>query len=71
MLDHQKRVVEERDALRDKMSRLDMFIVGDRFEKLDFVEKHLLNIQRRAMGDYCQILEARIKLFQVPGSSDG
>ena len=61
---YQKRVIEEKEQLDIKISKLDVFIGSDKFRELEIVEKTLLEIQIERMERYSNILSQRIKLFK-------
>lgn len=63
MEDWQQRVVEERDELRSKLSRLRGMISGPLYAKLDDMDQLLLCRQERAMTAYQDILSERIARF--------
>ena len=62
MEDWQTRVVEERDALCAKVTRLASFISSSPvFRSSHDEDRRLLRAQRMAMMDYLDILEDRIR----------
>ena len=63
MLPHQQRVVDEKEALDDKLSKLNAFTETPLFSGLDEANTMLLLKQLRVMEQYSEILAERIKLF--------
>lgn len=63
MQDWQKRVIEERSELSDKLDRLGNYIDSDSFNSVDARNRHLLEAQWEAMSNYLVILDKRIGLF--------
>ncbi|MGL5280360.1 MAG: crAss001_48 related protein [Plesiomonas shigelloides] len=63
MQDWQKRVVEERSDLSDKLDKLGNYIDSDKFKDIDARNRHLLEAQWKAMSEYLVILDKRINLF--------
>jgi hypothetical protein len=59
----QIRVVEERNALDEKLTKLNTFIVGDKFMDLPDEERLRLRRQASAMEEYSKILGDRIAAF--------
>jgi hypothetical protein len=62
---HQKRVVEEKQDLDDRLSRLRDFIstAGGVFKSLSDAEKDRLRRQEKAMTEYSNILQERVENF--------
>lgn len=61
---HQQRVVDEKDALDEKIAALNKFINESTiFETLKFTERDLLAKQHIIMRQYSKILDARISAF--------
>lgn len=62
MEDHVKRMFDEEWELRAKYEALDSFI-GDivRFRKLPYIDQSLMHGQLRAMGQYLNVLDARLQ----------
>ena len=58
------RIQSELDSLNFKIIDLERFIRSIEFEKLDFLNQTLLNIQLTTMESYSNILYARIMLNQ-------
>lgn len=58
---HQQRVVEERNALLEKIAKLEAFIVSNpQFQMLPSLEQSHLNMQNSIMRLYLNILNLRI-----------
>lgn len=64
MQDWQKRVIEERNELREKLSSLAAYIGNDEFDSLDGLSKELLVEQLVCIGKYISILDKRISIIQ-------
>lgn len=64
MEDYQKRVVQEKQELDEKISKLGVFIYGNQeFHKLSNSQKDLLIDQLKIMEKYSNILRIRIETF--------
>jgi hypothetical protein len=63
MKPHQKRVVDEKTALDEKLNKLKEFLVSDIFDGLTMQEQELLKIQSSYMQSYSDILAERIHYF--------
>jgi|KBSMisStandDraft_5_1062788.scaffolds.fasta_scaffold01160_20 hypothetical protein len=70
MKEYQKRVVEEKTELDNKLVKLNNFIESDRFEDVDEEEQERLTRQGIAMQDYSLILEERIAAFDEDDSDE-
>jgi hypothetical protein len=70
MKEYQKRVVEEKTDLDNKLVKLNNFIESDRFEDIDEEEQERLTRQGIAMQDYSLILEERIAAFDEDDSDE-
>lgn len=57
---HQKRVIEEKAALDEKLSKLAAFINTDVFINLSAQEQVMLGCQFHAMSSYSSVLSLRI-----------
>ncbi len=57
------RLIEERDELFLRYNKLRLFLESDRFQKLDEINRHLLESQFKAMDQYLIILNFRIKIL--------
>lgn len=62
-LPHQQRVVDEKNELDERLSKLDAFLHTDTFKRLRNEEQILLDRQATAMRIYSNILRERIDLF--------
>lgn len=63
MENYQKRVIEEKDQLLTKLSKLTMFLAhDDTFNGLPKEEQDLLRNQKFVMGLYADILQKRIEI---------
>ena len=63
MPSHQRRVIDEKSALDDKLAKLTAFFDTDLFAGLDDAEKQQLNRQADVMKVYSDLLAARIATF--------
>lgn len=63
MQDFQQRVIDEKDALEEKLIKLTKFINGQVFNTLDITERNLLTEQRTYMSRYLNVLNRRITRF--------
>lgn len=57
-----ERVVEERNELRDKITKLALFVYSAKIETVDEKQAELLKAQLRAMEEYNDILTKRLEL---------
>ena len=64
--DWQQRVIEERDQLQERLTKLQAFVVTPAFKSLPWVERSRLISQKAAMTEYLDILGERIEAFQPP-----
>ncbi|WP_337918720.1 crAss001_48 related protein [Vibrio cholerae] len=62
---HQQRVVEEKKELDSKIEKLNTFIDGQVFKKLDNEDKKLLIKQLHEMKAYSRTLGCRIRRFEL------
>lgn len=64
MFDWQKRVIEERELLKEKADKLENFLT-EQSEKKDLkdYEVGLLRVQSLSMRTYLEVLDVRISLF--------
>lgn len=60
---YQERMITERDKLTEKLWKLNNFIGGENFEKVDEQEQQRLLAQAHSMSLYLHILNERIKAF--------
>lgn len=63
MLPHQERVVDEQKELQTKVEKLETFLFGPIYNKLDVPEQIRLQKQFAYMTLYLSVLEDRIKSF--------
>ena len=63
MQDHQLRVVEELEALDEKIEKLVEFMHKDIYPTLSAVDQGLVMVQLVAMENYSEALGRRIELF--------
>ena len=61
MQSFKERLINERDGLKERISKLSTFINGPMFPDLVTEEQADLRCQLTAMTTYCDILERRIK----------
>lgn len=59
---YQERLLEETRQTATRLNKLNTFMAGDVFPKLQRVEKDLLYSQQRIMSEYVQILGKRLEL---------
>lgn len=57
-----ERVVEERNELRDKITKLALFVYSAKIETIDEKQAGLLKAQLRVMEEYNDILTKRLEL---------
>jgi hypothetical protein len=62
-LPHQRRVIDEKIELDDRLSKLKVFLTSDLFDKLDIQNQELLELQSVHMQAYSNVLAERIVLF--------
>lgn len=60
---HQERVIAEQQELQQKLDKLNEFMKGEIYAKLDQQSRELLFQQSGAMQQYNSILLQRIQLF--------
>lgn len=70
MKDYQKRMIEERNALKEKLSKLNLFMETKTYMDLPGVKVAWLYEQRFHMNGYLIALEARIKLENIEDESE-
>jgi len=63
MEDYQIRVIKERDELKEKIEKLDIFYRSNKFDSLDDINQNHLIRQLEYMQGYLEILSERIELF--------
>ena len=57
-----ERVAEERNELRDKITKLALFVYSAKIETVDEKQARLLKAQLRVMEEYNDILTKRLEL---------
>lgn len=55
------RLVKERDELKDRLDKLDDFLMSDKADKIDPIQRDLLQIQSTSMNTYLTCLETRLE----------
>jgi len=55
------RLIKEQVELEEKLNKLDNFIVSEKFNEIDDVQKALLQVQATAMNSYNQCLKERLE----------
>lgn len=63
MQDFQQRVVDEHDALADKIGKLSKFVEGSVFKSLHVLEQDRMRVQLHHMDGYELALRQRIAAF--------
>lgn len=63
MSPHEQRVIDEKNALDEKLIKLSAFVRTEEFYALDTEDRQLLRRQREVMLDYSDILGDRIARF--------
>lgn len=63
---HELRVIEERDALKDKIVKLEKFLYSPMCAGLGFDEQVRLRFQYLFMSQYHMVLCERIDAFSTP-----
>ena len=61
MSDFKTRLVEEQAQLEEKLNKLDAFLMSEKVNSVDDVQKALLQVQATAMNTYLQCLKERIE----------
>ncbi|HPF82667.1 MAG TPA: hypothetical protein PLV83_00640 [Bacilli bacterium] len=61
MEDFKTRLINEQLALEEKISKLDSFLMSEKVNEVDDVQKALLHVQVTAMNTYWQCLNERIE----------
>lgn len=61
---HQQRVLDEKEALDDKLTKLIAFFSTKIYDELTMQEQELLKLQSSYMQSYSNILAERIALFK-------
>lgn len=60
---YQKRVLDEKRALDEKITKLDAFINTETFHQIPLDERNVLQKQLAVMRQYSDVLRERIVLF--------
>ena len=55
------RLVDEYNQLEEKLNKLDAFLISDKVDGIEDVQKALLHVQATAMNTYLQCLRERIE----------
>ena len=61
MDDFKSRLIDEQSQLQEKQDKLDAFLMSDKVNSIDDVQKALLQVQATAMNTYNQCLKERIE----------
>lgn len=61
MSDFKTRLLDEQQQLEEKLDKLDAFLMSDKVDNIDNVQKALLKVQAAAMNTYLQCLQERIE----------
>ena len=61
MSDFKTRLETEKVELEEKLDKLDAFLVSEKVNSVDDVQKALLQVQATAMNTYLQCLKERIE----------
>ena len=61
MSDFKTRLETEKSELKEKLNKLDAFLMSEKVNSVDDVQKALLQVQATAMNTYLQCLKERIK----------
>lgn len=65
MKEYQQRVIEERNDLKDRATKLSNFIgLSDLFDDIDPEEQERMKVQNDIMWQYFEVLESRIANFK-------
>jgi len=60
MNDFKQRLETERDELVSRLDKLDNFLLSEKVNEIDPIQKSLLNIQSSAMNTYLKCLDERL-----------
>ena len=60
MSDFKTRLETEKSELEEKLNKLDVFLMSEKVNSVDYVQKALLQVQATAMNTYLQCLKERI-----------
>ena len=61
MSDFKTRLETEKSELEEKLNKLDAFLMSEKVNSVDDVQKALLQVQATAMNAYLQCLKERIE----------
>lgn len=61
MSNFKERLIDEQAQLEEKLNKLNAFLMSDKVEAIDDVQKELLQVQAIAMNTYNQCLKERLK----------
>lgn len=61
MSDFKRRLETEQQELEEKLNKLDAFLMSEKVESVDDVQKALLQVQATAMNTYNQCLKERLE----------
>ena len=61
MSDFKDRLIDEQAQLEEKLNKLDAFLMSDKVNAVDDVQKALLQVQATAMNTYNQCLKERLE----------
>ena len=56
-----KNLIAERDQVRERLAKLDVFLASERLERVSRHHQLLLPIQQSAMQSYLRVLDARLE----------
>ena len=59
--DFKSRLVEEKESLQEKLSKLNYFNISEKANQIDPIQKSLLVVQAGAMYTYLECLKARLE----------
>lgn len=60
MEDWKERLIQEKDELTNRITKLQQFVLTDKFDSLPYADKELLMQQLEAMDNYAYILTQRV-----------
>lgn len=60
---YQQRVVDENEELKEKIDKLQAFMLSPKWKELQAIDQYLLSSQLQVMQTYSQILFQRITRF--------
>ena len=60
-MDFKQRLLEEMTELEGRLDKLDSFLMSDKVNSIDDVQKALLQVQSAAMNTYLQCLKERFE----------